>query len=47
MVVVEGVAHVTKKDCKKFDVEYCNIFELENGKIKRKSSNAALTEGSA
>lgn len=42
VVALEGVAHVTKKDGKKFDVQYCNIFELENGKIKRKSSYAAL-----
>lgn len=41
-VVVEGIAHVTKKDGKKFDVQYCNIFELENEKIKRKSSYGAL-----
>ncbi len=45
VVVVEGVAHVAKKDGKKFDVQYCNIFELENGKIKRKSSYGALLKG--
>ncbi|HKV90408.1 MAG TPA: nuclear transport factor 2 family protein [Thermoplasmata archaeon] len=42
VVVAEGVAHVTKKDGRTFDVRYCNIFELENGKIKRKSSFGAL-----
>ncbi|MGI0129454.1 MAG: nuclear transport factor 2 family protein [Thermoplasmata archaeon] len=47
VVVVEGVAHVAKKDGKKFDVQYCNIFELENGKIKRKSSYGALLKDSA
>ncbi len=45
VVVVEGTAHVTKKDGRKFDVQYCNIFELENGKIKRKSSYGALIKG--
>ncbi len=45
VVVVEGVAHVAKKDGRKFDVQYCNIFELENGKIKRKSSYGALLKG--
>lgn len=42
VVVVEGIAHVTKKDGKRFDVQFCNIFELENGKIRRKSSFGAL-----
>jgi uncharacterized protein len=42
VVVLEGVAHVHKKDGRNFAVRYCNIFELENGKIKRKSSFAAL-----
>lgn len=45
VVVVEGVAHVTKKDGKKFDVQFCNIFELENGKISRKSSYGVLLKG--
>lgn len=44
-VVVEGIAHITKKDGKKFDVQYCNIFELESGKIRRKSSYGALIKG--
>lgn len=42
LVVVEGVAHITKTDGKRFDVKFCNIFELDNGKIKRKSSYGAL-----
>ena len=46
VVVVEGVAHVTKKDGKKFDVQFCNVFEIEDGKIKRKSSYAALLKDS-
>ena len=46
-VVVEGVAHVMKKDGKRFDVRYVNIFDLEKGKIRRKSSYGALLKGSA
>lgn len=44
VVVVEGIAHVTKKDGSKFDVRYCNIFELGDGKIRRKSSFGALVK---
>jgi uncharacterized protein len=47
VVVLEGVAHVHKKDGRNFAVRYCNIFELENGKIKRKSSFGALLKASA
>ena len=46
LVAVEGVAHVTKRDGRKFDVQFCNIFELENGKIKRKTSYGALIKDS-
>ena len=46
LVVVEGIAHVTKKDGRQFHVRFCNIFELENGKIKRKSSYGALLKDS-
>lgn len=46
VVVAEGTAHVTKKDGRTFRVQYCNIFELENGKIKRKSSFGALVKDS-
>jgi len=42
VVVAEGRAHVTKKDGSTFSVEYVNIFEVERGKIKRKSSFGAL-----
>ena len=45
VVVVEGIAHVTKKDGKRFEVQYCNVFDLEHGKIKRKSSYGALIKG--
>ncbi|MFY9716779.1 MAG: nuclear transport factor 2 family protein [Thermoplasmata archaeon] len=47
VVVVEGLAHVHKKDGRNFAVRYCNIFELENGRIKRKSSFGALLKDSA
>lgn len=47
VVVVEGIAHVAKKDCRKFDVQYCNIFELEDRKVKRKSSYGALIKDAA
>lgn len=47
VVVVEGIAHVRKKDGKRFDVKFCNIFEVENGKIVRKSSFGALLKGAA
>jgi len=42
VVVAEGRAHVTKKDGSTLSVEYVNIFEVESGKIKRKSSFGAL-----
>jgi ketosteroid isomerase-like protein len=42
VVVVEGVAHVTKPDGRKFDVRYCNLFEVEGDKIVRKTSYGAL-----
>ncbi|MGA7924316.1 MAG: nuclear transport factor 2 family protein [Thermoplasmata archaeon] len=44
VVVAEGTAHVTKKDGSSFSVRFVDIFELENGKIKRKSSFGALVK---
>ncbi len=46
VVVVEGIARVHKKDGRNLAVRFCNIFELEKGKIKRKSSFGALIKGS-
>jgi len=46
VVVAEGTAHVTKNDGSSLSVRFVNIFELENGKIKRKSSFGALLKGS-
>jgi len=42
VVVVEGTAHVTKKDGSSLSVRFVNIFEIEDGKIQRKSSFGAL-----
>jgi len=47
VVVAEGTAHVTKKDGGSLSVRYVNIFEVENGKIKRKSSFGALINDAA
>jgi len=47
VVVAEGTAHVTKEDGSSLSVRYVNIFELEKGKIKRKSSFGALIKDSA
>lgn len=41
-VVAEGTAHVTKKDGSSLSVRYVDIFEIEDGKIKRKQSFGAL-----
>ena len=46
VVVAEGTAHVTRKDGSTLSVRYVNIFEVENGKIRRKSSFGALIKGS-
>ncbi len=47
VVVAEGTAHVTKKDGRAFSVRFVDIFELESGKIKRKSSFGALLKESS
>jgi ketosteroid isomerase-like protein len=46
-VIAEGTTHVRKKDGRSFDVHFCDIFELENGKIRKKSSFGALLKGSS
>lgn len=38
VVVVEGTVRVPLKDGTLFKVQACNIFEMENGKVKRLSS---------
>ena len=47
VVVAEGTAHVTQKHGQKLSVEYVNIFEIEKGKIKKKSSFGALIKNAA
>lgn len=47
VVVAEGTAHVTKKDGSSLSVRYVNVFEVEQGKIKRKQSFGALIKGPA
>jgi uncharacterized protein len=47
VVVAEGTAHVTKKDGHSLSVRFVDIFEVEKGKIKRKSSFGALLKNSA
>jgi uncharacterized protein len=47
VVVAEGTAHVTKKDGGHLSVRFVDIFEVENGKIKRLNSFGALLKESA
>ena len=47
VVVAEGTAHVTKKDGSSLAVRFVDIFEVENGKIKRKTSFGALLKDAA
>ena len=47
VVVVEGICHVTKKDGNSLKVRFCNIFELEDGKVKRQDSFGALLKEAA
>jgi ketosteroid isomerase-like protein len=42
VVVAEGTVRVNKKDGSVLNVRYCDIYEIEHGKIKRKSSYGAL-----
>ncbi len=46
VVVAEGNVVVRKKDGRTFRVHYCNIYELQDGKVKRKSSYGALLKDS-
>lgn len=47
VVVAEGSVRITKKDGQSFTVQFCDIYEVEKGKIKRKSSYGALVKGSS
>ncbi len=42
VVVAEGTVRVQKKDGRTLAVQFCNIFEVENGKINRLNSFGAL-----
>ena len=42
VVVAEGVVSVFKKDGTVLKVRFCDIFELENGKVKHLDSYGAL-----
>jgi len=42
VVVAEGIATVTKKNGRIMKVQFCNIFELENGEVKRLDSYGAM-----
>jgi len=46
VVVVEGIAHVHKKEGSDHHVRFVNIFELESGKVKRLNSFGALLKDS-
>jgi uncharacterized protein len=46
VVVAEGTVRVIKKDGHNLTVQFCDIFELENGQIKRKSSFAVRVKDS-
>jgi uncharacterized protein len=47
VVVAEGLVRVHKKDGKVLRVRFVDIFELENGKIQRLNSFAALLKDAA
>lgn len=47
VVVAEGTVRVHKKEGKIVTVQFCDIFELQNGKVKRLSSFGALIKDSA
>ncbi len=42
VVVAEGIVRVHKKDGKNLRVRFCDIFELQTGKVRRLNSFGAL-----
>jgi uncharacterized protein len=46
VVVAEGIARVHRKDGGIVTVRFCDIFELESGKVKRLSSFGAILKDS-
>lgn len=47
VVVAEGTVQVHKKDGSILTVKFCDIFEMESGKVKRLSSFGALIKDSS
>jgi ketosteroid isomerase-like protein len=47
VVVAEGTVHVHKKEGADLRVQFVDIFELEDGKVKRLNSFGALVKGPA
>jgi ketosteroid isomerase-like protein len=47
VVVAEGTTRVHKKDGRILTVRFVNIFEMDSGKIRRKTSFGALVQDSA
>ncbi|MCI4342124.1 MAG: nuclear transport factor 2 family protein [Thermoplasmata archaeon] len=47
VVVAEGTVRVHKKEGGILTVQFCDIFELENGKVKRLSTFGALVKDPA
>jgi uncharacterized protein len=45
VVVAEGTVRVHKKDGQKLRVQFVDIFEVENGKVRRLTSFGALVKG--
>ena len=47
VMVARGKVRVNGKEGNSLTVQFCNIFELENGKVKRMNSYGALLNDSA
>lgn len=44
VVVAEGICHVTHPDGSTRNVRFCNIFELQQGKVRRQDSFGAVIQ---
>lgn len=42
VVVAEGIVRMSKKDGRAVNIEFCDIFEFEDGKVRRLRSFAAV-----
>lgn len=47
VMVAGGKVRVNRKEGNSLTVQFCNIFELENGKVKRMNSYGSLLKDSA